>query len=176
MDAGPHIAELNSLLRERWRTRLARSYVRESGGLAEFTEGVTFLSDRWLVLEEMELPDGYAWSSAAAWHETWNLKTGKRVDLWSWFNPQGGNWHPSESNPSGGAEFRPSAALLARAKRLVTQDPDCAGKDVDLDDPRLSPTGIQFSTGSGPCKQVFVLTFALLRPFLNQEGVHQATH
>lgn len=167
---GPHTAQINGFLRARWRGRLARSYIHD-GGLGEFSESVEGYTDRWLTLREMELPAGYAWSSASMWHETWSLQTGKQVDLWSWFNAKGGRWQPSEINPQAGLVFNTSPALLALAKRRVSQDPECKDKDISLDDPRLVAAGMQFSTGFGPCKQDFVLSFQSLRPFLNRAAL-----
>ncbi|MCE3606630.1 hypothetical protein LXA47_23955 [Massilia sp. P8910] len=158
LEPGPEVTALNKFFRERWRDRLARGYVNEQGGLAEFFESVEFYSERWLTLDEMELPAGYAWSSARRWRETWNLQTGKQIDLWTWFNRKGGNWEPSSSEP-GKLEFHSSKALQRLALRLIHMDPDCTEQEVSIDDPRLAQNGIAFSSGFGPCLQVAVLPF-----------------
>jgi len=169
LDASQPVAGINQALRARWRTRLARSYVEEQGGLGDFFERVTWYSDRWLVLEEMEWTAGYGISGSTMWHETWNVKTGKKVDPWSWFGPKGGSWKPAESGPRAPPEFHPSAPLLRIVGRHYSADPDC-NKRADTDDPRPSRQGLEFYSGFGPCRQVIVIPWRELLSFLNEEG------
>jgi hypothetical protein len=173
LEPGPQVKALNKFFRERWRDRLARGYVNEQGGLAEFFESVEFYSERWLTLDEMELPAGYSWSSASRWRETWNLQTGKQLDLWTWFNKNGGSWGPSNSEP-GKLEFHISVALQRLAQRLILMDPDCKEQEVSINDPRLAQNGIAFSSGFGPCLKEAVLPFKDLLSFLNQQGLAEA--
>lgn len=97
---------------------------------------------------------------------TWDLQTGKEVDVWSWFGSK---------SPAGTSDM---SALPARLKALLF-------KDVVLDQEckddyqghgyyhlSLTDTGVRFweeAWGSG-CEQDFNLPYARLAPFLTPQG------
>lgn len=166
---------LNKILQQRLRERMARGRDTRLGGLADSGEEVTWLSERWLTLREMEWPRGYGISSISVWYETWDLSTATKVDLMRWFNARGGTWHEENGNDGMEQVFKPSRAL---AKAIGPGDdnggdPECKAQEKSWGRPRLAEGGIEFEQGNGPCQNFATLSYKAMQPFLNEEGRRQ---
>lgn len=169
-------AAINQLLQQRLRQRLARSLDSRMGGLAESTETVAWLSDRWLSLRETEWPNGYGASGISMRFETWDLAAGRRFDLWRWFNARAGAWHEEAGNDGVEQVFTTSGALQKALGPFDNNggDPDCKDPGKSWREPRLASGGIEFGAGQvGPCLESKVVSFETLQPFLNEEGQRQ---
>lgn len=166
---------LNKILQQRLRERMARGRDTRLGGLADSGEEVKWLSDRWLVLSEMEWPRGYGISSARVWHETWDLSTATKVDLWRWFNARAGSWHEENGNDGVEQVFKPSRALDKAIGPGDANDggPACKEPEKSWGHPRLAAGGIEFERGFGPCESVATLSYKAMQPFLNEDGQRQ---
>lgn len=168
-DFGAIGTALNQQLQLRLRERLARHHDTRMNGLAESTEDVVWLSDRWLTLREMEWAGGHGISGSSTWYETWDMTTGAKVDLWRWFNALGGRWNAEQS-------FMTTRALQKAIGPFDNNggDPGCKDPDKSWRDPRIVAGGIEFEAGVvGPCLETSVVSFKKLQPFLNEEGLRQ---
>lgn len=175
-DYGENGAAVNQFLLQRLRKRLARHHDTRINGLMESREEVAWLSDRWLSLREMEWAAGHGISGSSTWFETWDLATGKRFDLWRWFNARSGTWHGEAGNDGVEQAFTTTRALQKAIGPFDNNggDPDCKDPDKSWREPRLVPGGIEFEAGVvGPCLETAVVSFKALQPFLNGEGLRQ---
>ena len=170
-DYGANGAAVNQVLQQRLRERIARHLDTRMNGLAESSEEVVWLSDRWLSLREIEWPNGHGISSIDNWFETWDLSTATKVDLFRWFNARAGVWHEEQ----GEQVFSPSKALYKAIGPYDDNggDPQCKDRDKSWGRPRLAPGGIEFEAGFGPCMDIAIASYKTLQPFLNDEGLRQ---
>lgn len=176
-DFGAIDAAVNQQLQLRLRKRLAQNRDTRMNGLAESSEEVVWLSDRWLSLREMEWAAGHGISGSSTWFETWDLATGMKFDLWRWFNARSGAWHEEAGNDGVEQVFTTTRALQKALGPFDNNgdDPDCKDPDKSWRAPRLVPGGIEFEAGvAGPCLETAVVSFKALQPFLNEEGRRQA--
>jgi hypothetical protein len=175
-DFGVIGAAVNRELQLRLRKRLAQHLDTRMNGLAESTEDVVWLSDRWLTLREMEWAAGHGISGSSTWYETWDLTTGQKFDLWRWFNARSGAWHEETGNDGVEQVFTTSRALQKAIGPFDDNggDPECKDPGKSWRGPRLVPGGIEFEGGmTGPCLETTVVSFKALQPFLNEEGRRQ---
>ena len=174
-DFGVNGSVVNESLLQRLRERLARHHDTRMNGLAEATEDVVWLSDRWLSLRESEWAAGHGVSGITSWFETWDLTTATKVDLWRWFNARAGTRHDEPGNDGVQSVFTPSKALTRAIGSFGDNDgdPNCKGQGKSWTGPRLALGGMEFDAGWGPCMDTTVASFKKLQPFLNEEGLRQ---
>lgn len=156
----------------------------EDGEEMEWTEP-KFWTDRWLSVEDRHSSNcGGAHPSAGGSYSTWDLATGKQVNLWTWFR----NSRKPDSNPRyAGYYFSYAApeklndiivkAAVRQSKAGRPKEPDSCVDALEANAEyrlRLGKEGIVFSTVfphvNQACDEDVEIPYRKLLPFLTKAG------
>lgn len=181
LDRGPAIAEINRQLRSYLdQSSVVVSGHARSGDNEQLTLPVYWTS-QWLTIDFSRWVPGSGKTGISYGNRTWNLSTGKQVDLWSWFGSQSAS-HDNRFNDGRGP--MPTALRDLAFEHVDTSpdfiEPPCEGNYLPeaeyllmLDDEGM--TFEQPATGDG-CELSFSLTYEQLLPVMTENGkaaVHQ---
>ncbi len=152
-----------------------RSSLAQYGQAGEYndTTAPMAIMAHWLVTERSNSNMcGGVHPNASTTHDTWNLATGKKVDVWDWFSPAGAVKVKNEADTSPKISTR-LQRLLARAWADSVPD-DCKDASSGYWTPYPTSDGMAF-TPSLPhvvyaCTTDVVIPYAKLAPLLNTQG------
>ncbi|GLI38328.1 hypothetical protein KI811_16710 [Geobacter hydrogenophilus] len=167
LESGPGVAGVNQALRAELRERIGNYYEclgsdnTRAEEVAEYsvTESPVFWSSRWLALAVVA--DDYCGGlriNHHYWYSTWDLSSGKNVDLWTWFE---------------GMKYEASAALNKIIVAHAKFDEECAEMLTENVTYSLHPSreGMVFSPQLYVgCQDDIVVPYDKLLPFLSPVG------
>lgn len=144
-----------------------RQFLGDMGLAAEgesFAEPYYWSSD-WITVHFYHWPPGYGARGITLSYRTWNLRTGKEVDVWEWFGTKSYGYIDMAPLPP---------KLKAYILKNLKVEPDCDDNYFGQGDfhATLEPSGIKFwenAFGSG-CEKEFTIPYGKLGPFLTAKG------
>ncbi len=181
-DATPAIARVNAALMKTIPTKAegaeyldcAMGALGQNGNDGDYSDDTkpALITAHWLVSQRDV--GGYCGGahpdSASDW-TLWDLRSGRKVDLWKWLTPKGA----TQKREDGYDDTTLSPALARLLKRAWQRtDPDCSNLDPFGWEPHLTRKGIAFMPGLAHvdkgCEDDVVLPYAAVAPFLNAAG------
>lgn len=151
-------------------------------GDASSTLAPLIITANWMVVEDTESDDcGGPHPNAGVQYQTWDLHSGVKLDLNTWFTAAAMLKTPYDTGTKDAfvtIAFTPAFRKLIDAA-YPRRDADCmdAERDQDTWDPHLSAKGIAFTPEFphvvAACAEDAVIPFARLAPYLNATGKAQ---
>jgi hypothetical protein len=201
LEPGPHIEAINRQLMKSlprtlaqmketlyWCRRNRLDSDGEDGDQADWTE-LKFWTERWLSVDDRDSSNcGGAHPSAGGSYRTWDLATGKQVNLWTWFrnsrkpdsDPQYAGYYFSYAAPEKLNDIIVKAAVR-QSKDERSKDPESCVDSLEANTEyrlRLSKQGIVFSTVfphvNQACDEDVEIPYRRLLPFLTKSGMEAA--
>jgi hypothetical protein len=178
------VRHINSILKEEIAAKpedseylgCSMSNLGSHGSDGEYSRGIkpVVLTQHWMV-SELTMGD-YCGGAHPNWGQswtTWDLRTGKEIDLWTWLSPLGAKITPQSGYTR--IELTPKLKAML-TKSWPRKDADCA--DVpeysDYWDVKFTKSGFAFTPNlphvALACSEDVAFSFAQIAPMLNKAG------